>query len=114
MELENGKAVWTGKNVKNDFLDMQVPGKDSSPFFAYMHMYIIARSIGWFSVWVTDLNFLPNDPKRIAVVSGHHQIRVYDVKCATSRNFILYFVNFIFHSFVFTRYSLLSCFFTIL
>ncbi|ELR24823.1 WD repeatcontaining protein 74, putative [Acanthamoeba castellanii str. Neff] len=56
VEVENGKQVWTAKNVPNDFLDMPVP------------------------VWVTDLGFLPDDPRRIAVVTGYHQIRVYDVK----------------------------------
>ena len=87
VEVENGKQVWTAKNVPNDFLDMPVPGTshhchyDSvSHTHTHTHTHTPDRADAASTVWVSDLGFLPDDPRRIAVVTGYHQIRVYDVK----------------------------------
>lgn len=47
------KAVFTAKNVKNDWLDLRVP------------------------IWVRDMAFLP-DSEKIVTCTGHHQVRIYD------------------------------------
>ncbi|KAL3246882.1 hypothetical protein MRX96_057387 [Rhipicephalus microplus] len=53
-DLENlQKPVFVAKNVRNDFLDLRVP------------------------VWVTDMDFL-KDSEKIIAITGHHQVRVYD------------------------------------
>lgn len=53
-DLENlEKPVFQAKNVRNDFLDLRVP------------------------VWVTDMDFLADSEKVIAI-TGHHQVRIYD------------------------------------
>ncbi|XP_075723604.1 WD repeat domain 74 lethal (2) k09848 [Rhipicephalus microplus] len=53
-DLENlQKPVFMAKNVRNDFLDLRVP------------------------VWVTDMDFL-KDSEKIIAITGHHQVRVYD------------------------------------
>jgi hypothetical protein len=82
VEVENGKQVWTAKNVPNDFLDMPVPGTShhchhGSVSLTHTHTHRVDAAS---TVWVSDLGFLPDDPRRIAVVTGYHQIRVYDVK----------------------------------
>ncbi|XP_066507485.1 WD repeat-containing protein 74 [Hoplias malabaricus] len=46
-------AIFTAKNVANDWLDLRVP------------------------VWVRDMAFIPNTEK-IVTCTGHHQVRVYD------------------------------------
>lgn len=47
------KAVFTAKNVANDWLDLHVP------------------------VWVRDMAFIP-DSEKIVTCTGYHQVRVYD------------------------------------
>ncbi|XP_033127735.1 WD repeat-containing protein 74-like [Anneissia japonica] len=47
------EPIFKAKNVKNDFLDLQVP------------------------VWMTDVQFLPKSTK-VLTGTGHHQIRIYD------------------------------------
>uniref|UniRef100_A0A2R5LJX0 Uncharacterized protein n=1 Tax=Ornithodoros turicata TaxID=34597 RepID=A0A2R5LJX0_9ACAR len=54
------QPIFQAKNVKNDFLDLRMP------------------------VWVTDMQFL-RDSEKVAVVTGHHQIRVYDPSCRQRR-----------------------------
>jgi len=48
--------------------------------FPHTHTHDTHRADAAPTVWVSDLGFLPDDPRRIAVVTGYHQIRVYDVK----------------------------------
>uniref|UniRef100_A0A6M2CRU3 Putative ribosome bioproteinsis protein nsa1 ovary overexpressed n=1 Tax=Rhipicephalus microplus TaxID=6941 RepID=A0A6M2CRU3_RHIMP len=54
------KPVFVAKNVRNDFLDLRVP------------------------VWVTDMDFL-KDSEKIIAITGHHQVRVYDPNCRQRR-----------------------------
>jgi hypothetical protein len=90
IEIENGKPVWTAKNVPNDFLDMPVPGTLSccryclSTASLSVHSLTLAVCSARATVWVSDIGFLPDDPRRVAVVTGYHQIRVYDVKYASA------------------------------
>ncbi|XP_071962870.1 WD repeat-containing protein 74-like [Antedon mediterranea] len=50
------EPLFKAKNVKNDFLDLQVP------------------------IWLTDAQFLPQSAK-VLTATGHHQIRIYDPDC---------------------------------
>ncbi|KAJ1558677.1 WD repeat-containing protein 74, partial [Cladochytrium tenue] len=58
------KAIWTAKNVKNDYLDLRVP------------------------VCINDIGFVAPDstaPSKIVVVSQHRHFRVYDVNGGARR-----------------------------
>ena len=49
------EPIFRAKNVRNDFLDLEVP------------------------VWVTDMAFLP-DARRVVTCTNYHQVRLYDPK----------------------------------
>ncbi|KAK8830927.1 hypothetical protein WA577_003627 [Blastocystis sp. JDR] len=57
-DIEQKDAIFRGRNVPNDFLNLRVP------------------------IWVADMQFLSSDGSthKLAVVTGHHQIRLYDTR----------------------------------
>lgn len=69
------------RNVRNDFLDMQVPGTTNTSYASALH-----HLLKYSPVWVADLAFLPDDAHRIAVATGHHQLRIFDIKYHSSHD----------------------------
>mmetsp|Transcript_40808 Transcript_40808/g.68184 ORF Transcript_40808/g.68184 Transcript_40808/m.68184 type:complete len:429 (+) Transcript_40808:132-1418(+) len=55
-DLESKSRLFQAKNVKDDNVRLRVP------------------------VWVTDLAFLPMDSTQFAIVTGYHQVRLYDTR----------------------------------
>lgn len=57
----NHHFIFLTNKVANDFLDLQQP------------------------VWITDMKFLDptGDPSKIIVGTGHHQLRLYDIKAGS-------------------------------